>query len=63
MECTNGEVHILKLNDREMSLLTDSLQFFHECTIKSQEFKNDDEGTIQTAIDLEKMCNTIGIKL
>lgn len=61
MERTSGELHILRLNDREMELLSDALQFFHECTIKSQEYKQGDKPTIQTGMDLERMCQTLGI--
>jgi len=63
MECTTGELHILKLNDKEFELIKDALEFFHECTIKSQEFRNDDQPTIQTAIKLEEMGKTIGLNL
>ncbi|MDX1702354.1 MAG: hypothetical protein R3250_17130 [Melioribacteraceae bacterium] len=61
MECTTGELHILKLNDTEMCLLSDALQFFHECTVKSQEHRQGDEATIKTGIELERMCRTLGI--
>jgi hypothetical protein len=62
MECTTGEVHILKLNDREMYLLKESVQFLHECTINSQEFKTDHEPTVMRAIELEKMCQVMGVE-
>lgn len=61
MECERCDLHILKMDDEEMRLVKEAMSFFHECTIKSQEFKNDDEFTVQTAIKLEYMCQTIGI--
>ena len=61
MECHNGTLHILKMDDEEFALVKESLQFFHECTIKSQEYRNDDDPTIQTAIKLEKMCQILRI--
>ena len=61
MECEKCDVHILRLNDEEMHLMRDAMSFFHECTINSQEFKNDDEATVMTAIKLESMCQTMGV--
>lgn len=63
MEHVSGTIHILKMDDEEFDLTKQSLEFFHECTVKSQEFKNDEESTVNTAIKLEQMGRTLGITL
>ncbi len=62
MERAKGTTHVLMLNDREMQLIREAMQYFHECTVKSQEFKQQkDEPTIKRAIEIETICQGLGI--
>ncbi len=62
MERAKGTTHILMLDEKEMSLIREAMQFFHECTVKSQEFKQQkDDATIKRAIEIETICQGLGI--